>query len=41
LNNPGKFLKDMQEYDKEHMDDKMVKRVGVIIDSDDFTLEKV
>jgi dynein heavy chain len=41
LNNPGNFLKSMQEYDKEHMEEKMVKRVGAILESDDFTIEKV
>lgn len=41
LSNPGQFLKSMQEYDKENIDEKVVKRVGAIIDSDDFTPEKV
>ena len=41
LNNPGKFIKDMREYDKEHMEEKMVRRVNAILESDDFTIEKV
>jgi dynein heavy chain len=41
LSNPAQFLKSMQDYDKENIEEKVVKRVGAIIDSDDFTLEKV
>jgi dynein heavy chain len=31
----------MQGYDKEHMEEKMVKRVTAIIESEEFSLEKV
>jgi dynein heavy chain len=31
----------MLEYDKENMDEKVVQRVGKIINSEDFTMEKV
>ena len=41
LNNPGNFLKMMVDYDKENIPEKTVKRVNAIIESDDFTLEKV
>lgn len=41
LKNPNQFLKQMLEYDKENMDEKVVQRVGKIINSEDFTMEKV
>jgi len=41
LNNPGKFMADMKEYDKEHIPEKTVKAVNAIITSEDFTMEKV
>lgn len=41
LNNPGKFMKDMQDYDKENIPEATVKRVNAIITSEDFTMEKV
>jgi hypothetical protein len=41
LSNPAAFLKGMQDYDKENIEAKVVKKVGVILASPDFTLEKV
>lgn len=41
LSNPGKFVKDMQEYDKEGITDGIVKKVNLILVSEDFTMEKV
>ena len=41
FNNPGAFMKAMKEYDKEHMEEKIVKRVSAIIGSSDFSLKKV
>jgi dynein heavy chain, axonemal len=41
LSNPGQFLKSMQEYDKENIPESTVKRVGAILASEDFTMEKV
>jgi len=31
----------MQDYDKENIEERVVKKVGPILVSDDFTLEKV
>lgn len=41
LNNPGKFMTDMKEYDKENIPESTVKKVNAIITSEDFTMEKV
>jgi dynein heavy chain len=41
LNNPGKFMADMKDYDKEHIPESTVKKVNAIITSEDFTMEKV
>jgi dynein heavy chain len=41
LSNPGNFMKSMQEYDKENISEATVRRVGAIIASEDFTMEKV
>jgi dynein heavy chain len=41
LNNPGKFMQDMKEYDKENISEKTVTRVNAIINSENFTMEKV
>jgi len=34
-------MKSMQDYDKENITENTVKRVGAILTSDDFTMEKV
>lgn len=41
LSNPGQFLKSMQEFDKEHIGEGTVRRVGAIIAHEDFTMDKV
>jgi dynein heavy chain len=41
LSNPGKFMTDMKEYDKENINPKTVEKVGKILASEDFTYEKV
>lgn len=41
LNNPGKFMADMKEFDKENIKEGTVKKVNAIITSEDFTMEKV
>ena len=41
LSNPGNFMKSMQEYDKENISEGTVRRVGAILASEDFTMEKV
>ena len=41
LSAPGQFMKSMQDYDKENITENTVKRVGAIISSEDFTMEKV
>ena len=41
LSNPGQFMKSMQDYDKENISEGTVKRVNAIIQSEDFTMEKV
>jgi hypothetical protein len=34
-------MKSMQDYDKENIPESTVKRVGAILSSEDFTMEKV
>jgi dynein heavy chain len=41
LNNPNAFLQAMINYDKENIPASVVKRANAILESDDFTLEKV
>jgi hypothetical protein len=41
LNNPGKFMQDMKDFDKENIKEGTVKKVNAIIESEDFTMEKV
>jgi len=41
LNNPNNFLKMMIEYDKENIPESTVKKVNSILNSEEFTLEKV
>lgn len=41
LNNPGQFVKDMQGYDKESIPESVVTRVNKILQSEDFTMDKV
>lgn len=41
LSNPGQFVKDMKDYDKESIPETTVTRVNKILVSDDFTMEKV
>lgn len=41
LNNPGQFMQKMIDYDKENISEATVKRVNAILNSEDFTLEKV
>jgi len=41
LSAPGQFMKSMQDYDKENIPENTVKRVGAILSSEDFTMEKV
>jgi len=41
LSNPSKFVQDMKDYDKEKIPESVVKRVNIIIASEDFTMDKV
>jgi dynein heavy chain len=41
LSNPTQFLKDMQNYDKEHISENTVKRVNAILANEDFTYDRV
>lgn len=41
LNNPGQFMQKMIDFDKENISEGTVKRVNAILNSEDFTLEKV
>jgi dynein heavy chain len=41
LNNPTKFMADMINFDKDNMTENTVRRVNAILNSEDFTLEKV
>lgn len=41
LNNPNGFMDAMKEYDKENIPPAVVKRVNAILQSEDFTYEKV
>ena len=41
LNNPGQFMQKMIDYDKENIPEATVKRVNAILNSEEFTLEKV
>jgi dynein heavy chain len=41
LNNPNAFIKNMIDYDKEHIPDSVVKKVKLIIDNSEFSLEAV
>lgn len=41
LNNPGQFMQKMIDFDKENIPEATVKRVNAILNSEDFTLDKV
>jgi len=41
LSNPTAFVNMMKEYDKERIPEAVVKRVNAILESEDFTMEKV
>lgn len=41
LSNPGKFMQQMIEFDKENIKESTVKKVNHILDHEDFTIEKV
>ena len=41
LSNPTAFVNMMKEYDKERIPEAIVKRVNAILESEDFTMEKV
>lgn len=41
LNNPGAFMQKMVDFDKENIPESTVKRVNAILNSEEFTLEKV
>lgn len=41
LNNPGQFMQKMIDFDRENIPESTVKRVNAILNSDEFTLEKV
>ena len=41
LNNPGAFMQRMIDYDKENIPEDTVKKVNKILNSEEFTLEKV
>ena len=41
LNDPKKLLADLIKYDKRNMQDNMIKQAKSILDSEDFTIEKV
>lgn len=41
LNNPGQFMQKMIDFDKENIPESTVKRVNAILNSEDFTIEKV
>ena len=40
LNEPKKFLDRLKSYDKEHIPDKVIKKVRPILEGEDFTLAK-
>ena len=41
LSDPKKLLQDLIKYDKRNMQDNMVKQAKAILDSEEFTVEKV
>ena len=41
MSNPTAFVNMMKEYDKERIPEAVVKRVNAILESEDFTMEKV
>lgn len=41
LNDPSKFMQKMVEYDKENIPESTVKKVNAVLNSEDFTYEKV
>jgi len=41
LNNPGQFMQKMIDFDKENIPEATVKRVNAILNSEDFSIEKV
>jgi len=40
LNEPKKFLERLKQYDREHIEDKVIKKVRPILNGEDFTVAK-